>query len=52
MTEKTYCLGQLLRPERHIPVDGVGNCTTCQKDERNKLCKNYKPIRIFTTDED
>jgi hypothetical protein len=40
-------MGQIFRPKISAPVEGVGNCTTCQKDEKNKLCKNYKPIKLF-----
>lgn len=52
MAEEIYCMCQVFRPKHHVPVEGVGNCTTCKKDEKNKLCKNYKPMRIFMVEEE
>lgn len=41
------CVHQLRRPDVHVPVDGVGNCTLCRADpENNPRCRNFYPIRI------
>lgn len=44
------CLNQLFRPEIYIPQKGVGNCKTCQPNEKNKNCRLYTPIGVITQD--
>jgi len=46
-----YCMNQVFRPKNHFFSEGVGNCTTCKKDGSNKNCKNYRPIRIVTSED-
>jgi hypothetical protein len=42
------CLRQFIRPEERLLMDGVGDCTVCKPDEKNKECKMYFPIEIST----
>ena len=48
MSEQTFCIYQLARPS--IDEKGKGNCIKCESDEKNKLCKDYRPIRLQTID--
>ncbi len=40
------CLRQFIRPKERPMVEGVGDCTTCVTDEKNKNCKMYYEITI------
>ncbi len=44
MSEQTFCVYQLIRPT--ADEKGKDNCKTCESDENNKLCKDYRPIRL------
>lgn len=44
MPEQTFCVYQLVRPS--IDEKGKGDCIKCESDEKNKLCKDYRPIRL------
>jgi hypothetical protein len=44
MFEQTFCIYQLVRPSKD--EKGKENCTGCEADEKNKLCKDYRPIRL------
>lgn len=46
MTEQTFCVNQLIRPSKE--EKGKGNCAACEADEKNKLCKDYRPIKLET----
>ncbi len=48
MCEQTFCIYQLVRPNKD--EKGKDNCITCEADENNKLCKDYRPIRLQTID--
>jgi hypothetical protein len=50
MSRQTVCINQFLRPREHINIEGIGNCTICEADDENKLCKNYSPINVFLMD--
>jgi hypothetical protein len=41
-----WCINQIARPKEYIPMEGVGDCTKCVPDARNKDCKYYKPINV------
>jgi hypothetical protein len=43
---KTLCIHQFIRPEGKQLTWGVGDCTICKPDEKNKECKCYYPIKI------
>lgn len=41
------CLHQVFKIKSpKIKVEGVGDCSICISDEKNKLCKKYCPITI------
>lgn len=44
MSEQTFCVNQLIRPSKD--EKGKENCVRCEADENNKLCKDYRPIRL------
>ena len=46
MFEQTFCIYQLARPS--VDEKGKGDCKTCEADEKNKLCKDYRPIILQT----
>jgi hypothetical protein len=48
------CLHQFIRPPEFpkVNVDGVGDCSICEKDEDNKNCKCYCPINIEIIEKD
>lgn len=45
--KRTLCLNQLVRPKISFKIGDVGDCKFCKPDEKNKECKNYKPITII-----
>ena len=48
---ETICLHQFIRPCSDVSMnDGSGNCCTCVKDENNKKCSKFYPIKISTVD--
>lgn len=38
------CLRHIFKPDRKWYTDGWGDCTVCQPDENNVLCKGYCPV--------
>lgn len=40
------CFFQIFRPKKKIIIPDMGDCTTCQPDEKNLLCKQYQPTDI------
>ena len=40
------CLRQLVRPEKPLPIRGVGDCTVCIQHPDNVHCKIFYPISI------
>ena len=52
-TEIVKCMNQVFRSKIQCHVDGWGDCTTCETDEKNFWCKGYTPftIRIFALEE-
>lgn len=44
------CLHQVpfMRSKHFWEKEGYGNCTICEPDEANKLCKGYYPITMVT----
>jgi len=44
--EQIFCVYQLIRPSKD--EKGKGACRTCEADENNKLCKDYRPITLQT----
>jgi hypothetical protein len=44
MSEQTFCVYQLIRPSKD--EKGKENCIRCEVDEKNKLCKNFRPIKL------
>lgn len=48
---ETICLHQFIRPKDNVGIgDGSGSCHRCVKDEKNKECSRYYPIKITTFD--
>jgi hypothetical protein len=48
---ETICLHQFIRPKSEVSLsDGSGNCSKCIKDEKNKNCSRFYPIKIKTFD--
>jgi hypothetical protein len=44
MSEQIFCVYQLIRPSKD--EKGKDNCIGCEPDEHNKLCKDYRPIKL------
>jgi len=48
MSEIICCVYQLVRPSSD--EKGKSNCKSCEPDDKNKLCKDYRPIKLQTID--
>lgn len=48
MSKETFCINQVFRPKIYVPVEGIGNCMKCKKDEANRECNGYSPITLTT----
>lgn len=46
MTGQTVCINQFMKSEDYTYAEGIGNCTICMPDEKNKFCNNYSPMVV------
>jgi hypothetical protein len=46
MTGQTVCINQFMKSEDYIYKEGIGNCSICLPDEKNKFCNSYSPMVV------
>ena len=43
---RAICYYHLMGKESTVMIKGIGNCSICVSNGKNKYCKNYIPINI------
>ena len=43
---KTVCFYHLIENKNNINIEGVGDCSICKANGKNKYCKNYIKVNI------